>query len=215
MVNKIIFIKNKLKKTKLYWKIRHLFDTNVWEKYQNDLSENRRGFYLKFIKKNKIKSVFEFGCASGPNYLIIKDNIHQYFGYDISSEAINTAKDKIGLSNKILFTTNLNLIISYMNENKIIEFDLAIFDRVLYLINEKEVYNFFNSYANFFKHIIINDFHSDLKINDNEGYLETKNFSKILKNFRLTNIVDSNHKSWNDFTRSYSKILFFENKNKK
>ena len=44
-----------------------------------------------------------------------------------------------------------------MNKNKIIEFDLAIFDRVLYLINEKEVYNFFNSYGNFFKHIIIND----------------------------------------------------------
>ena len=46
------------------------------------------GFLFKIYKKNKIKSVFEFGCASGPNYLIIKDNIHQYFGYDISSEAI-------------------------------------------------------------------------------------------------------------------------------
>ena len=37
-----------------------------------------------FVEENKVNSMFEFGCASGPNYLKLKHQIDYYFGFDIN-----------------------------------------------------------------------------------------------------------------------------------
>ena len=84
------FLRNNLSKTKFFWKYRHLYDPTVWESYREDYGSSRRKCYSDLIKKYKLKSVFEFGCASGPNYLSIKSNHPEiiFFGYDISISAI-------------------------------------------------------------------------------------------------------------------------------
>ena len=48
------------------------------------------------------------------------------------------------------------------------------------------------------------------KINDNEDYLTTNNFSDILVNFSLIKMIDSKHSAWNNFTEKYAKILFIK-----
>lgn len=213
MKNPIIFLKNKFKKSKIYWKLRHLHDRNIWLNYFNDASSPKRDFYKIFVEENKVNSVFEFGCASGPNYLKLKHQIDYYFGFDISKSAIATAKNRISTSNKIIFSSDLNENKRYLEQYNLNVFDLAIYDRVLYLLNEKEINTHFKNHSNKFKYIIINDFFNEKKINDNEDYLTTNNFSDILVNFSLIQMIDSKHSAWNNFTEKYAKILFYKNKN--
>ena len=84
------FLRNNLSKTKFFWKYRHLYDPTVWKSYREDYSSSRRNYYSNLINKHNLRSVFEFGCASGPNYLSIKSNHPKiiFFGYDISTSAI-------------------------------------------------------------------------------------------------------------------------------
>ena len=135
MKNPIIFLKNKFKKSKIYWKLRHLYDRNIWLKYINDSNSSKRDFYKIFVKENKVNSVFEFGCASGPNYLKLKHQIDYYFGFDISNSAISAAKNKIETSKKIIFSSELNEYKKYLKQNNLNVFDMSIYDRVIYLLN--------------------------------------------------------------------------------
>ena len=48
--------KDYIKTNKLFWKFRHLIDTNVWEEYYNSYSEKRREFYTEFIIQRTISS---------------------------------------------------------------------------------------------------------------------------------------------------------------
>ena len=83
--------KNLIINKKIYWKLRHLINPNVWSTYYIDSQSKRRNFYSKFIQQNELKVIFEFGCASGPNLFSIDKNVPwnlTYFGYDISSKAI-------------------------------------------------------------------------------------------------------------------------------
>ena len=89
--------KNLIINKKFYWKLRHLISPDVWSAYYNDSQSNRRNFYSKYIKENDLKTIFEFGCASGPNLFNIDKNVPwnlYYFGYDISHEAIKFALKK-------------------------------------------------------------------------------------------------------------------------
>ena len=66
-----------------------------------------------------------------------------FFGYDISKRAIDTIiYDK--LNNNHFFTNRLSLVIleKFLKLNKLENFDLAIFDRVLYMIEEKSLENY-------------------------------------------------------------------------
>ena len=100
----------------------------------------------------------------------------------------------------------------FLGTNKLNKFDLAIYDRVLYLLSEKQTINHFNLYGNLFEHLIIDDFHSLKSLSDDEGYIKTKNYIDILNNFKLINSLSSSHKTWNLFTKKTAKILIFKKK---
>ena len=203
---------NSIKKSAFYWKYRNLFQKKVWDDYMSDYRNDRRQFYNSFIKTYSISSVFEFGCASGPNYLTIKNFIKYFFGYDISRAAIKTILDVIGNKSEVKFSTNLNDISEFLKTNNLNEFDLAIYDRVLYLLSEKQTLDHFNVYGNLFKYIIIDDFHSQEFLSDEEYYIRTKNYTDILENFELVNCINSSHKTWNYFTKKTAKVLIFKKK---
>jgi SAM-dependent methyltransferase len=98
-----IVIVNTIKKSVFYWKYRHLFQRKVWENYLSDYLNDRRQFYKRFVEEYSISSVFEFGCASGPNYLTIKDSIKYFFGFDISRAAIKKSQTILVKKTKLNF----------------------------------------------------------------------------------------------------------------
>jgi len=80
-----------------YWRYRHLWDRNWAESYKSDesLKHPHRQLILKAIPNYEpIESVLEIGCGGGSNlYLIGKQYPDSYiYGYDVSPEAIRTAK---------------------------------------------------------------------------------------------------------------------------
>lgn len=203
---------NSIKKSSFYWKYRSFFQRKVWDIYLLDYKNNRRQFYNSFIQEYRIESVFEFGCASGPNYLTTKKYIKYFFGYDISKAAIKKISDFVDKKSEIKFSSNLDDIDEFLRTNKLNKFDLAIYDRVLYLLSEKQTIDHFNVYGNLFEYLIIDDFHSLKSLSDDEGYIKTKNYIDILNNFKLINSLSSSHKPWNLFTKKTAKILIFKKK---
>ena len=205
-------IVNNIKKSIFYWKYRNLFQRKVWENYLSDYKNEGRQFYNSFIEEYRINSVFEFGCASGPNYLAIKNSIKYFFGYDISRAAIKKISDVINEKSEVKFSTNLGNISEFLKENKLNKFDLAIYDRVLYLLLEKQTLNHFKSYGNLFDYVVVDDFHSLESLSDEEDYIKTKNYIEILDNFELINSFSSSHKTWNQFTNKTAQVLIFKKK---
>ena len=211
-------IKNFIVNKKLYWKLRHLISPNLWEDYYENSVSKRRDFYSAFIQKENLKAIFEFGCASGPNLFNIDKNIPwdiYYFGYDISSAAIKYARKKTSL-NSYYFSTKINkkIFTSKLNSWKIKNFDLSIYDRVLYLLSEIEIRSHFKEYKEFMNFLIIDDFHNANKKENNTAYF-SKNYEKILFDFgfKLIKNEPSEHESGDDdFFKNNARRLIFERK---
>lgn len=200
---------------KIYWKLRHLINPNIWSIYYGNSKCQRRDFYSKFIQQNNLKTIFEFGCASGPNLFSIDMNVPwnlKYFGYDISSKAIQFAKKK-SQKDSYFFTTKISTkIISEKLDNwKVKKFDLAIYDRVLYLLSENEIKNHFEKYKDYIRYLIIDDFHNSQAKESNVAYF-SKNYEKILSEFgyKLKKNDPSEHISGNDdfFIRNARRLIF-------
>ena len=208
------YVKNFLYKNKLYWQYRHIIHKDVWLNYYESYSTKRRNFYANFVTNNDCKCIFEFGCASGPNF----KNIQTYvpfktfcFGYDINKEAINFAKRSFSDENTF-FTSILNS----EKLNKILldfgfkSFDLSIYDRVLYLLNEEQVSNHFSEYGKFFNSVIIDDFHNSEYVDHDDAYY-SKDYEKILSKFGLKMIINekSEHVTGSDFFKRSARRLVF------
>ena len=206
-------IRNNIAKTNIFWRFRHIVQPDVWTSYKNDSLNIRRKFYSKFLKQHSLKSVFEFGCASGPNFFSIKNQMNEiyFFGFDISKKAIKSiGYDKESL--RYFFTYNLKKteIINYLKRNNLKTFDLAIFDRVLYMISEKRIKFFFSKYSDYYKYVIIDDFHAEKPRWDKEKYIYSKNYVAILNqfNYKIIEIKDSELPS--STAKKYAKRLIFK-----
>lgn len=208
-------IKNKIRNKKFYWKLRLLINPNIWSIYYGDSQCKRRDFYSKFIQQKNLKNIFEFGCASGPNLVSIDKNVPWkiiYFGYDISSKAIQFAKKK-SQKESYFFTTKISpTIISQKLDNwKIKKFDLAIYDRVLYLLSENETKKHFQKYKDFIRYLIIDDFHNSRTTERNDAYF-SKNYEDILLEFgyKLKKNDPSEHIVGDDdfFIRNARRLIF-------
>ena len=218
MLNKLIykFLRNNITKTPLFWKYRHLIDPSVWNSYKEDSKNKRRLYYIEIIETYNLKSVFEFGCASGPNYFLLKKKLNKifYFGFDISKKAISSVNIE-NKSQKIMFTDDLSISIIdlYLERNKLIFFDLAIFDRVLYMISEKKLEIFMKTYSSYFTFLLIDDFHSEINCWDKEKFIYSKNYIQIMSNynFKLIDIADSSIQS--STASEFAKRLLFKKSN--
>ena len=141
----LLIIINKLKVSSLFWRYRHLIDSKFASNYAEDSLNKRRTYYSDIVNKYSLKVIFEFGCASGPNLKNIKDNTSgdiNLIGYDINSSAINLAKKTFDKRKSIFFTElKLSKIENHLKTINYDKIDLIIFDRVLYLLSEKQIIN--------------------------------------------------------------------------
>lgn len=212
------FLKDNIKKSKLFWCYRHILTPNFWEKQLDYKNQKRRFFYSKFIKDNKVKpTVFEFGCGSGINFHIIEKNIKNCncIGYDISQNALTIAKQFQKDNWKFVSKIDIDLLLQFLNKTKFTTFGLAIYDRVLYNLSNNNVENHFNIYGKIFDYIIIDDFvHFHNKPFKSGGYI-SKNYFKILSNlnFKLIHNYKSKHNiiKNDQIFDSSARILIFKN----
>ena len=209
-------IKNKIRKKNVYWQFRHILNPKIWEIYYDNSNVRRRNFYSKYIHQNNLRTLFEFGCASGPNLSNINKRVPwdtYYFGYDISKMAIRFANQKFK-NDTHFFITKLNkkILKTQLNIWQKKFFDLSIYDRVLYLLTEKEIIKHFFEYKEFLSKVIIDDFHNSKFQDKNEAYY-SKNFEMILYpfGFKLIKNDPSEHiLGVDDFFKRSARRLVFE-----
>jgi SAM-dependent methyltransferase len=156
-----------------FWKILQYIQTDFFL-YDKKIPHN---YLLDFVSSNKISSVLDFGCATG-NFLyeLKKKNPNTLcYGIDISSKLLKICKNKfeeLDLSKKTYSfhpSTDEKNINDFLIANRITYFDLIIFDRVLYCLNESEITNQFSILTNYAKFILIDDFQLDKDL-DIQGY---------------------------------------------
>lgn len=213
----ISILKNFLKTNKYFWKYRHFIDKNVWSDYYNSYTSSRRNFYSQYVNTAKFNSVFEFGCASGPNLKNIQSFSNREifcFGYDINTDAVEFARNNFD-DRTSFFTSNLgkSLLVEKLQERGLEFFDLAIYDRVLYLLDQTAVSEHFEKYGSLFGTVVIDDFHNSDFMDSNDAY-QSKNYEEILMRcgFELVGNTKSEHLASDRFFDRSARRLVFKKK---
>lgn len=190
----IIKFKRNIISSQLFWKFRHYLQPS-WINSYND--KKTSDFYLEFLKKNKISSVFDFGCATGnllfdfnkcfPNLVLL--------GLDINSRAINECNQKFNAINKNRNEFNFinkidhSSVETFLDTNGMKKFDVTIFDRVLYCLGDDEINKILSYISGITTVIIIDDFLIDNNKEVN-GY-KHRDWIKIMSNLKFKNIYNS------------------------
>ena len=100
----------------------------------------------------------------------------------ITIKQINNANSsEVFFSNKI----STGSIEDFLLSNGLEKFDLAIFDRVLYMLPKKDIEDLLNKYSKYFNYVIIEDFHSENPRWDSEKYIYAQNYILILRKYSL------------------------------
>ena len=198
--------------TKIYWRYRHLARRGVWDQYISDSTNARRRALASKAKSLNIRSVFEFGCGSGPNLLALRNEFEgggslELFGFDVSKEAIRSLDD-VGVTG-IFRSGNFDGPgqLDFLPES----LDLVILDRVCYLLNDREFATLLNEIRMRAEWVYINDF-SDNVVPEVADY-RVRNYRMELSkhDFTLANSeAVMNKTSGTDFFSKYSKELWFK-----
>lgn len=186
-----MFIKKLLRRigsSVLFWRIRHLIQPSWLDSYEQKDSTH----ILGIVKKLKCKAVLDFGCASGKTLEDIKDLSPEemyVYGIDINGGAIKFCNTKFNnkYSSGFEFQENIDLgkIQIFLKAIERKEFDLIIFDRVLYCLNHAEIKNIFTKFKNIAKYILIDDFYDD---KGKSFEYKHRDWIKVLSNFNYINI---------------------------
>tara|TARA_Y100000294_G_C8456538_1_gene296816 strand:- start:193 stop:840 length:648 start_codon:yes stop_codon:yes gene_type:complete len=182
-----LLIKRFFASNKYFWKFRHFFDNKIFDKSYGIIPNE---YFDQIFENIKIDSVLDYGCATGDKLIFfINRGAKNVFGIDINPKAINTARDKIkyyNVNNELSENINTDKLNKFLDISKIKKFDLIILDRILYILNDQEIYNLFNIIKKITNYIYIDDFFLDNEIQSNnfsrlkiKGYVHT-NFDKIL-----------------------------------
>jgi len=133
------------KSNELFWKFRHIFDRSNWpEKYvsSESLSHPHRKLLIDAVSKYvPFESIFEVGCASGPNLYLLAKKFPgiRICGSDISRNAIDFGKkwfEKQNIKNVELFTSYAENSFRKYSDKSI---DIIITDAALIYLNEKKL----------------------------------------------------------------------------
>lgn len=199
----------------LFWAFRSVvLGQGVWERYSNSFSDARRGFFSIFVAENCCKTILDFGCASGPNIRRIETDLPEktfyFLGIDVSEDALKIARKNIRSSAIFAKSLTTKDLISVARNNKYQRVDLAIFDRVLTILNERDLLKIFQMISGCVRYIIIDDFY-DLEEHNGEVW-RARNYEKILSefNYQLKTKIKSEHLATTCFHDNYAYLMVFE-----
>ena len=197
-----------------FWRYRHLLTGDaVWRGYAQDWASPRRQIYPELCRRFDIRSVFEFGCASGTNLLRIEREIPDrrfcFLGVDISDSALSHAKNSVRSKSDFYQTVAHSTIEVFLKHHKLVAIDLAIYDRVLYILTEAQVHKHLTAVSWAFRYVIVDDF---FPVNhDGPQAWSTKDYVEIFRahGFRLLEIARSEHKTSQSFHEHSAKRAIF------
>ena len=208
--------KRYLASKKFFWKYRHILQKNIFIKSYGNVPKNH---FDNIFDNLSVNSVLDFGCATGEKLdYFVKKGASSIYGIDINPIALSTAKKKLTSYNiNCEFNNSISElnIINFLKKNKVKKFDLIFFDRVLYILDNKELNFVLNIFLKMTKYIYIDDFFLEKKSKNNfmnrlniKGYIHT-DFDKILKNanFRLT---ESNLSPYSKVKFANAKFALYE-----
>ena len=199
-----------LRSRSLYWKFRHLFEPSVWQVYQESATFDKCQYFSDFVVNHDVTSVFEYGCASAPNLINIAANVDkpvELIGFDINSAAIKLAKKTLPFG---FFFSKKSHLFEFLAQRNTPHLDLVIFDRVLYLLSDREIYNILTLLSGKARYMIIDDSHSDL-ISDHGSFpYPLRNYVDLFSEYSCLNIDDSQHSAHQDNTLSFAKRIVLE-----
>jgi SAM-dependent methyltransferase len=192
-INIIRLLKRKIISSSFFWRLRHLFQPNWVESYENKVTP---AFFFSFVSENNIKSILDYGCASGSLLYDLKkknSNILSY-GIDINKKALEVCNKNFSLIPGPEFTfffdseLNQSNLHNFFNKNEFNSFDLAIFDRVLYCLNENDLESLLGSISKISDMILIDDFQITNKLRP-QGYLH-RDWISTLQQYNYINILN-------------------------
>jgi SAM-dependent methyltransferase len=184
-------ILRKIISSSFFWEIRHLFQPDWIEHY--DTAHKDISFIINFVKDNNIKSVLDFGCASGSTLKKLKkfDQNILVYGVDINKKAIDYCNKKFKniFKDGFFFASKLRKdeIQEFLNKSNINRFDIIIFDRVLYCLDDKSIFDVLDVIGES-SYIFIDDFYKNENIK-NFGYLH-RNWDEILNYYSFQKKID-------------------------
>jgi SAM-dependent methyltransferase len=201
MNNLIINFKRKVISSSFFWRTRQYIQPEWINSYNNKTTNN---FLLNFASSNKISSVLDFGCATGNLlYDFKRENPNMLcYGIEISPKGLEVCINKFQELDLPKKTYSFNLsteeknINTFLIANRIPNFDLMVFDRVLYCLNEREINNQLSILTNYAKFILIDDFQLEKDL-DIQGY-KHRDWISIMNTF--------NFKCETNISTIYSKV---------
>ena len=207
IINKIA---RKIASSIFFWRIRHLFQPNWIISYEDKDSS----YILDIVKKYKCKTILDFGCASGKTLEDIKDlspNDFHVYGIDINNNAIKFCKNKFADKYDSGFMFNNKFDSKSLNEflvlNKKKVFDLIIFDRVLYCMDDKTLWSFFANACSFANMIFIDDFDCENTKHTNE--YKHRDWSKLLAKYNFK-LISKTKTCYQKVERASAKSMIFK-----
>lgn len=123
-------IQNDFSGSKTYWEDRYAQGGNSGAGSYDNLAEFKARVINKFVKKNKIRTVIEFGTGDG-NQLLLSKYPH-YIGFDVSKTAVEMTRD--------IFKEDPTKEFYTLNRFKKQKADLSMSLDVLYHLIEKDVF---------------------------------------------------------------------------
>lgn len=179
------------------------------------LANYKSNFINKFILKNNINKVIEFGCGDG-NQLSLLSNYSDYIGLDISINAIEICKNKFKND-----STKQFLLYNPNNFNNNLIADLTLSLDVIYHILDDELYvkHMEHLFMSSSKYVII--YSSNFKNKTYAKHILHRKFTDWIKdnitNFVLEDIVYNDYKydPKNENTTSLSDFYVYKSKESK
>jgi len=194
----------------LFWRIRHFFQPNWMDSYEQKDSTH----ILEIVKKFKCKAILDFGCASGKTIEDIKDlspeEMH-VFGIDVNPSAIEFCNIKFNKKYNSGFEFNENFdlikIKNFLKIAKTEKFDLIIFDRVLYCLTDDKLLALLRTACSTTKMIFIDDFdHGDRTYKSDYHHRDWMN---VLLKFNF-NLLEKNNTFYKNVDGAFAKSMLFE-----
>lgn len=180
------------KESKYFWRYRHIWNKSWYIMYDKNFNFKQKNVLEFIINKFNVKSVLDFGCASGNNLILVKNinkNIHVY-GCDISPRAIEYSKDRFFSLDLVgHFSTRLD----YFKDI----YDLIYCDRVLLYLNDTDLDYTLKYFSKHSKYLLINDFFSSSNLVLEKNSPLHRNYENLeIYGFNLIDVFSSyNEKS--------------------
>lgn len=172
-----------------FWRFRHFFDRSNWpEKYisEESLKHPHRKLLMDIIfKYAPFESVFEIGCASGPNLYLLAKKFPgaEILGSDISQNAVDFGKkwfEKQNIKNVKLFQSYAENSFKNFPDKSI---DIIITDAALIYLNSDKLEKMIKEMTRVGrKALVFNEQHTDTALPISDGHW-IHNYKSLLKKF--------------------------------